>query len=335
MLRWCLALAMATACAVLVLVFPRTQSLHHPNEAESIVRKIHDLSEETAGADASPSAILRKLTASSVPHKSSPRNAPESSNLSPALLGPFAPGVGLDQWLEEFFFSLQNQSAGDVANKRDLALKGDANAAFWMYVYCVRCLAGPRTDRQLERKLAEYEGMLNERNITEEKSSLITQEIEDLYAILELCSDTSDNDNMRTEALQWLHTSADLGHMGARRIYHFYGRWLVLGNGSALAFKYPGLVQEFQERSKVYADSILALGHVQAYVLLSEMYFAGDVYPRDFLKSYAYALAAEEIEGDQIENTTKMRLRRVEYRLSPTDRAEARELASTLVSQIP
>ncbi|MEM7706190.1 MAG: hypothetical protein AAF358_11590 [Pseudomonadota bacterium] len=335
MIRWVSALLLATVLAVLFLVFPRPQMPLVSGESGFIRDNSHVLPEPWLGTAAKEPETISKRAGKTNWKRQGAVGPIDTSTVNQAYLGPFAPGVRLDGWLEEYFFTIQDQSANDMEVQRNLAGKGDANAAFWMYVYCVHCLAGPRTDCQLERKLAEYEGMLNEPNISDEQASQVTQGIENLYAILELCSDTVDNNNLRSEALQWLHTAADLGHMGARRLYHYYARWLILGNGSGLAFEYPGLVQEFQERAKTYANSILALGHVQAYVLLSEMYFAGDVYPRDFMQSYAYALAAEEIEGDQLENTTRMRLRRVEYRLSPREKAEARKLASTLVAQLP
>ncbi|MEM9530142.1 MAG: hypothetical protein AAGA23_04435 [Pseudomonadota bacterium] len=259
---------------------------------------------------------------------------------SPDVLGPLAPGESVDTWLTAMLQGVLKTPAAQARTWRSNAEGGDAAAAFRQHVLAMLCLHGPRTDWQLERRLEDLNDRLDKLGELDEAQAAqqveyIQIELREAQATNALCAHIDPELDLRVEALEWLETAAELGHRGAQRVYPFFGRSLILGWEGSLAFEQPGLVEEYQLRARRYGEALLATGHPEAYLMMSELYFDGSAFPRDYARSYAYALAAEWLEGGQVNRVTQMRMRLLDGRVSPEDKEHAMTLASELLAERP
>ena len=276
--------------------------------------------------DEAPSTVksrTRRLAAVDFPYESSVQEQ-----------GPFVDDHSLDpevsafKWMDFVFESVRNASLAEYHETRIKAENGDAAAAYWLYEYFHICDYYPRVDWQLDRKLSEIQlrvdAMIDNANDT--NLERLTKEIDEHTQGYQLCSVLDPAFDAKSAALEWLVRAADLGHMGAQRYFHMFARDLILAN-SYLAFQNPELISDFKIRAENYARELLKSGSPHVYLLMAEMYYVGDVYQRDYLKSYAYARAADlfGVAGDRV--YAQNRVSMADVKLSPIQTQEAERLA--------
>ncbi len=254
---------------------------------------------------------------------------PESSTARPDMAGDALATNSFMAWMDAAVESVQNATPDEYRERRERAERGDAEAAFWLHWYFFMCMDSPRTEWQLERVLAEIrEGIDGHDDAMREAMAQYAEQVLDGFR---LCSVLEPEFDARLAALEWLQLAADLGYHGARRMYHFQAKHLLSGAASNLVFREPGRISEFKARAADYAHALMETGHPQAYLLAAEMYLAGAAYPRDYVKSYAYALAAMAFDG--MESDTQMTRNLARQHLSPSQVREAERLADEILDQ--
>lgn len=334
-----------TLCAgLLVAGFLLWQQNQRPGEtgqdlaavpSSPVVRKVE------TGGDAPPGARPQRVVRSRVAEVGAPDGQPVKtveSNLE--LLGPLAPGESMDSWLNTVLQAVLKTPVERARSWRRAAEAGDAAAAFRQHVLAMLCLYGPRHGWQLDQRLDDLRDRLDKLEELDETQAnqqveYIQRELREAQATHALCAHLDPELDLRVEALEWLETAAELGHRGAQRFYPYFGRSLLLSFEGGLAFEQPGLVEEFQLRARRYGESLLATGHPEGYLAMSELYFDGSAYPRDYVRSYAYALAAEWLYGGQENRVTQLRLRLLDGRISPEGKEQAMTLVAELLAQRP
>lgn len=256
-------------------------------------------------------------------------DASENPKAPASMAGDALASNSFNTWTDAYYEAVENATPDDYRKTRERAEQGDAEAAFWLHWYFDICIHQPRTDWQLERTLAEiresiedYEGAMRE---------AMAAEADRVVHGYRLCSILDPEFDARVASLEWLQVAADLGHHGALRLYHRQARMLLGAMSSNLGFREPGRIAEFKARSIDYAQALMETGHPQAYLLAAEMYFSGAAYPRDYVKSYAYALAANAF--DAMESDTEITRNQARRHLSPSQVREAERLADEILER--
>ena len=204
-----------------------------------------------------------------------------------------------------------------------------------MYLYFEYCRHQPKSAWQLDILLSRLVERLDQNLRAGWEGA--AERASDGSAALEqgfrLCSLLEPNHDFFSEALEWLELAADLGHMGAQRLYHRYARQLIVGFATPppLLLSRPELIGEFQLRADRYARALLQSGHPQGFLLLARMLFVGDVYQQDVLVAYAYALAVEQNFGEVMRQQARISLDWIGKALPPAKLPEAESLARELL----
>ncbi len=157
----------------------------------------------------------------------------------------------------------------------------DAEAAYWYSVYLQQCIGSARTKRMLDIRTLAYASHLRE-----ETDAAITA----MTKAFERCSSLDPALDLREEALEWLTLSADLGHMAAQLSYYQNAQALLRD----VAFREPQRIYEYQERARVYIQSLLQTGHPEAYAVMAIALDDGYIYEKDPQLAFAYANLASD-----------------------------------------
>ena len=240
--------------------------------------------------------------------------------------------VPMGEWKLNYEKLVQNATPQDHDQKRQMADELDADAAYWLHVFYSRCDSAPRTEMQLDQALARTQRHA-ERVIDaghDGRLDRVLQSLDWYEQSFQLCSFLDPEFDARLESLIWLGKAADLGHMGALRLYHSQARLLIVGNDSNLVFQHPDLILEFKSRARRYARRLLETDHPQGYILTARMYYVGDVYEQDYSMAYAYARVASLIgtAGSQTDAQSWMGL--IAVQLTPSQLADAEIMAAEI-----
>lgn len=249
----------------------------------------------------------------------------------------FTRTIELDLHMEDWVMAQYNAAFDgvpeDYSRKRAAAEAGDADAALAVYMLIRRCLNSPFTEWQLEQSVQRLEERLV--NLPEDaagQADNILAQIDAVHNAYEFCSVLDGaNVDLVAEALDWLNRAADLGHMGAQRIYHAHARYLIAGQDGSLAFQRPGLIEEFKARTDRYVRSLLEASHPHGLSLMSRMLTIGDVYERNYVMAYAYARATELVADGRLVEEARARMNWSGRYVSPTERMEAERIARDIV----
>ena len=236
------------------------------------------------------------------------------------------------QWFELQFEEMASALPEEIPERRKDALSGNADSAFWMYMYFDHCGSQPRAAWQLERALDEARNQLD-RAIQEHYDNIdewYTQHLK-LEQGFKLCAILGTDFDTVSAALEWLEIAADLGHLPAQSLYFEWAWYLISLGNAALAFKHPGLVEEFKIRADTYVKALLHAKHPHALILMSQMLWMGGIYERDLLKAYAYARAAERFNSEETQQQAQAMQRLIESELPPAELNKANKLARELL----
>ena len=257
---------------------------------------------------------------------------------SPALDGPFAKppsayslehDVSIGKWMENYRQVVQNATVEDFELKRQQAAELDADAAYWLFEFYRHCQNAPRADWQLDKALSRAQQRVEFASGMQEDARLdqVLSKLDWHEQSFKLCSFLGPDFDTRLESLAWLETAADLGHMGALRLYHSQARALI----AELVYQQPSLIPAFKTHARRYAGKLLETDHPQGYILMARMFYVGDVYNQDYGKAYAYARAAFLIgtAGGQSDAQNWMRL--IGTKLPPSEIANAEQAAHELL----
>ena len=245
--------------------------------------------------------------------------------------------VSINEWMADYREAVRDSTPDDYELKRQQAEEMDADAAYWLYEFYRVCENAPRADWQLEKVLSRAERRVDYAKSDGGSSRRLdrVQRMLDWYVgSYELCSFLGPEFDTRSESLAWLETAADLGHMGALRLYHSQARELLTGNDSNLVFHKPDLLYAFKMNSQKYARELLKTDHPQGYLLMARMYFVGDVYDQDFVKAYAYARAAYLVGTAGAQSDAQSWINVISSNLPPLDIPDAEGLAQELLGNL-
>ncbi len=262
----------------------------------------------TGQRGSSPESAAR--TEAPVASISNPRQAAVAGEVpAPAPTGPVVASVGvvdaevgIVDWRDRIGREIWRASPADIEDRRRRAEAREPESAFWLSEFLRLCLTVPRTERGQERHLSRINERLEValRRQPDGDHSWAEDALEQSYNAFQNCAEIGPDEEPDLASLEWLELAADLGHQGAQRLYHAHAHELLLGtirpNGRQLAFIYPDLIGEFRLRADRYARALLDSGSPQALTLMARMMAFGDVYQRDLVKAYAYAVAAR-LEG--------------------------------------
>ncbi|MEM7706191.1 MAG: hypothetical protein AAF358_11595 [Pseudomonadota bacterium] len=237
--------------------------------------------------------------------------------------------IGINTWVTAQVEAIKRAKPSEFPRQRRHAEAGDPEAAMWLYFFFDYCRKAPRTDWGVQNRLAQIEAFVQRR---EEQAKVIDVDqyeasLESLMHSYRLCSQLGADVKADLAALEWITKAADLGHMGAQRLYHFRARDLIAGYDADLVFRHPQLIAVFQQNAANYAKQLLNSHHPQGLLLMSRMLHTGDVYRKDALKAYAYAKAAEIAGVDGIPEDARGRMRWIAWDLSAEEVEEATSLA--------
>lgn len=238
-------------------------------------------------------------------------------------------GNFMSLWLRERTEALYEGDPRDYQTKREEAESGDSEAAFWLHILLSECQSIPRTDWQLERRVEQAQDQLARRY----ESAVLPEDafhfVDRIQRGYEICSVLDPDLDLAAESLRWLNLAADLGHMGAQRLYHALARQLMWSG--SLMFRRPGLITEFKDRADQYVKRLIDAGHPQGYSLMSRMLLIGDVYEQDYFMAYVYAHAAELVGQGPFLDEARSRMESARFQLSFDQIFEAERLAREIV----
>lgn len=245
------------------------------------------------------------------------------------------PGVSMSEWKDALADKVREATPADFERHRERANAGDAEAAYWLHLYYLLCENAPRTDWQLDNRLSGIERYLDrvESSGGDLDPRRHDSSMADLEAGFRRCAFLGPEFDAGSAALDWLEIAADLGHMGAQRIYHFQARQLLTGFWYARVFERPELIPEFKDRADRYAKALLKTGHPQAYVLMARMLTIGDVYEQDYVKAHAYARAAELIGIDGTRADARRMQDWIARNLDPARVPDAEKMAQRILRE--
>ncbi len=297
-----LAIAVAIAAAILWLPQP---------DPEPVAVGTGGRMQTLPGAtDTDPSPGAHELASAAPVSGSAPAATPAAPAGGDAAVPPaptkpeyeLAAGVSMPAWKDALAERVREASPTDFERNRERANSGDADAAYWLHLFYLSCENAPRSNWQLDNRLSGFERYLErmEASGSDLDPGRHANRMSDLEVSFLRCSFLGPDFDAGRAALDWLGIAADLGHMGAQRMYHFQARQLLTGFWYARIFEQPDLIPEFKSRSDRYAKALLKTGHPQAYVLMARMLTIGDVYEQDHAKAHAYARAAELIGMDGV-----------------------------------
>ncbi len=241
--------------------------------------------------------------------------------------------TGIDSWAAAQAEVIKSADPADFSKLKAQALAGDPEAAMWLYFFFDYCRKSPRTDWDVQNRLAQIEAVVQR---SENQSRPIDvdqyeQSLDSLMQSYRLCRQLGADFDADSAALEWITNAADLGHMGAQRLYHYRARDLIAGYDADLVFRHPELIAVFQRNAANYARQLLASDHPQGLLLMARMLQIGDVFPKDAVKAYAYAKAAEIIGTEGVSEDARGRMRWIVWDLSDEEIEEATELAYAIL----
>jgi TPR repeat protein len=247
----------------------------------------------------------------------------------------FSAEVSIQEGTLARFEDVITASPEELPQRRNEALSGDADAAFWMYLFFSHCDSQPRVAWQLERALGWAQDDLD-RAIADNPDRIgdwqwvQAEKLEQGFA---LCSILGPDFDTVSASLHWLEIAADLGHLAAQSGYYEQARWLITSEDGSLVFQNPGLIENYKIRADTYAKALLRSGHPESLILMSKMLRMGDVYDRDLKMAHAYARAAELDGTEGVQRWAKALQSMVEWELPPSELTEADELARDLLDR--
>ncbi|MEM9530143.1 MAG: hypothetical protein AAGA23_04440 [Pseudomonadota bacterium] len=242
-----------------------------------------------------------------------------------------APDVSPDSWRRALRDEVRAATVQDYERHRARGGRNDAQAAFWLHVFYYECRRAPRKEWQLDQRLAAVRRRFDEAGdagIAEHRD----EQINLLLRSYERCAEIGPEVDAYLASLEWLQQAADLGHLGAQRLYHYYARMLIAQDQSDLVFQRPELIREFQLRADRYAQALLERDHPQGLLLMARMLNVGDVYPKDNVMAYAYARVAETEFSGELKADAEQRLAWIRRSLAPDQVLEAEEKALALAA---
>ncbi|MEM9304617.1 MAG: hypothetical protein AAGE01_21070 [Pseudomonadota bacterium] len=280
------------------------------------------------GSAVAPTGRTRRATASAGDAEASQALAPFSRYTSTIDTDVF-----VDEWLSQRYQAVFNGEPEDYERRLAAAEAGDADAAFDVYMLVNRCLDSPHTEWQLQQSVERLESrLLQMPEHSEGDAEQLLNRIDAVHRAQDFCAVLDGaNVDLVAEGLRWLNRAADLGHMGAQRIYHAHARDLIAGQDGSLAFRQPGLIEEYKSRCDQYVRALLDAGHPQGLSLMSRMLTIGDVYERDPISAWAYARALERVGDGRLVAEAQARMNWVSRYVPPEDQREAESIADDIV----
>jgi len=332
--KWLLVLALAGVLAVFVYQRPLSEGEFDETSRETVTTADADgfaHAVEPVGDEPEPALDTRGITRNGAPVAATDPSAPRTGASYSLPVD-----VRMSAWMEDYQESIRDSTREDFEQKQEEAKALDGEAAYWLYEFYSFCDRQPRSEWQLDNALSRVESRIerserwrgNEWRLDRAQETL--DEYEQGY---QLCSFLGPDFDIKAAALAWLETAADLGHMGAMRLYHSQARRLLTEDDSTLGFQQPDLIHMFKSNARKYASQLLATGHPQGYLLMARMYYVGDVFKQDFNLAYAWAYAGL-LAGTMAEQyDAQMWLRVIAQNLPPTNIRAAEKMARELLEQ--
>jgi len=262
-----------------------------------------------------------------------------------------------------------NMSKGDYkkrllaeieANPPELQVPGDpdldADTAFRIYLYLVRCSREPRTRRQAEEQLRQYaENAENTQRMLEmaqSKDDLFSDRLQSqlegydrrtqqLFLGYQMCKKLPPDLDFQLEPFIWLTKAARLGHDIAEIDYYEMGLASIMNYDGytwapPLILKHPELLEEYKATARLALAQAMNKGHPEAYMTMSYALLQGVIYPKDLVMSLAYMRVAEQKAAHhQIALAMYPSLMNtIEQNMTPREISEAEKLALELQSKL-
>lgn len=328
-----LALVLAVSCVVGVVLFVTRVG----DDSEVVHSSIADTSSPQRAPDPEPTDA-RPALRTGASSKALTRPSAPTSEFESYVPQPYTASIDTNVHIEEWLKSVEKQfleaTPEALDRKRREADAGDAEAAMWLYIVHRECLFAPGSQSEMDGRVEMFENQLEAVEGPPDYQEMLLLELEKLAHISEFCTVFAEEDSdLLEDTLVWLHRAADLGHMGAQRIYHARGRELITDLRNGLAFRNPGLINEYVARADLYVRSLLENRHPHGLSLLSRMLAVGDVYEQDYPTAYAYARAAELVADGPLREEVMQRMNLAIRFLSPEELTEAEELARAIVRE--